>query len=175
VNRADAVPISSGRGRRRNRQYRPCADRGEARPEMVRAKVQLSRTAVVVSPSRPYSCTLRISGLNQGSKTATRSSRRNSPTRCRQPMFFSVLRDATKSIRSRRSLVHQACPSLASSDVGEIRPSVPAALHTLTNQIKVGFQKIVILEIGSTKPVPALLISTRGLHASADASGQQCP
>src|ERR1017187_4056069 len=48
--------------------------------------------------SRPYSCNPRTSGLNHGSNTVTPAASRNSPMRLRQPDFFSVARDATKSI-----------------------------------------------------------------------------
>ena len=53
---------------------------------------------VVVSSSRPNSWSPRTSGLSQGSKTVTPSLVKNSPTRVRQPCFFSSSRDATKSI-----------------------------------------------------------------------------
>src|SRR5437879_12679471 len=58
--------------------------------------------SLILSPlltsSRPYSYSPRTSGLNHGSKTVTPIASRNSPTRLRQPNFFSAARDATKSI-----------------------------------------------------------------------------
>src|SRR5271170_279619 len=52
----------------------------------------------LLTSSRPYSYRPRTSGLNHGSNTVTPIASRNSPTRLRQPNFFSAARDATKSI-----------------------------------------------------------------------------
>src|SRR2546425_5768000 len=52
----------------------------------------------LLTSSRPYSYSPRTSGLNHGSNTVTPIASRNSPTRLRQPDFFSAARDATKSI-----------------------------------------------------------------------------
>ena len=52
--------------------------------------------------SSPYSSSPRTSGLDQGSNTVASRLRRKSPTRLRQPNFFSSARDATKSIGPER-------------------------------------------------------------------------
>ncbi len=67
-------------------------------PSFVGANVHFSRSFVVATSSLPYSCNPRTLGLFHGSNTVAPYERRNSPTRTRQPNFFSSAREATKSI-----------------------------------------------------------------------------